>query len=51
VKYEGCLKSPKIDGYRNNYEFTVGHDKNGKICVGFLDGLYREGFTTVYVNI
>eukprot|EP01006_Ploeotia_vitrea_P022646 TRINITY_DN55040_c0_g1_i1.p1 TRINITY_DN55040_c0_g1~~TRINITY_DN55040_c0_g1_i1.p1 ORF type:complete len:651 (+),score=60.49 TRINITY_DN55040_c0_g1_i1:43-1953(+) len=41
------IPSPQTEGYRNNCSFTVGFDTEGKPCVGFLLGAYKEGFATV----
>uniref|UniRef100_F1KXT9 tRNA (uracil(54)-C(5))-methyltransferase n=1 Tax=Ascaris suum TaxID=6253 RepID=F1KXT9_ASCSU len=33
-------RSPQTSGYRNKCEFTVGHDLEGNICVGFVGGRF-----------
>lgn len=38
--------SPVTEGYRNKCEFTIGLDVDGKPCVGFRLGLFREGLIT-----
>ena len=40
---EKILASPKQDGYRNKCEFTIGHDAEGIICVGFRVGGGKQG--------
>jgi tRNA (uracil-5-)-methyltransferase len=45
-EWRGIEQSPVIDGYRNNCEFTCGYDKEEKPCVGFLMGLFSQGFAT-----
>lgn len=45
--FEGILKSPIIDGYRNKCEFSVGYSLEGKPTVGFMLGNFREGVTAV----
>ncbi|KAI8847201.1 S-adenosyl-L-methionine-dependent methyltransferase [Chytridium lagenaria] len=42
-----CVPSPQLSGYRTKCEFTIGFDLEGKISVGFLLGLYKDGITTV----
>ncbi|EJW70670.1 hypothetical protein WUBG_18424, partial [Wuchereria bancrofti] len=32
--------SPRITGYRNKCEFTIGHNIDGHICVGFVGGRF-----------
>lgn len=39
--------SPITVGYRNKIEFTIGHDVNGEIIVGFVMGKFREGITAI----
>ncbi|GLD99870.1 hypothetical protein PINS_up008598 [Pythium insidiosum] len=40
--------SPVTEGYRNKCEFSIGFDADGKPCVGFRLGLFRDG--SVIVN-
>ncbi|KAJ0407676.1 hypothetical protein ATCC90586_001858 [Pythium insidiosum] len=40
--------SPVTEGYRNKCEFSIGFDAEGKPCVGFRLGLFRDG--SVIVN-
>ncbi|XP_028808026.1 zinc finger CCCH domain-containing protein 24 [Neltuma alba] len=46
-KLEGIIGSPRVNGYRNKCEFSVGHSVEGKITVGFMLGNFREGVTAV----
>ncbi|ORZ05454.1 S-adenosyl-L-methionine-dependent methyltransferase [Absidia repens] len=41
------IASPDIEGYRTKCEFSIGKDPSGKPTVGFLQGLYRDGLTSV----
>lgn len=41
------IPSPIEKGYRNKCEFTFGKDTKGNSTVGFLLGLYKEGFSAV----
>lgn len=38
--------SPVTEGYRNKCEFSIGFDLEGKPCVGFRLGLFRDGLIT-----
>lgn len=38
--------SPVTEGYRNKCEFSIGFDTDGKPCVGFRLGLFRDGVIT-----
>ncbi|DBA03162.1 TPA: hypothetical protein N0F65_003882 [Lagenidium giganteum] len=40
-------RSPVTEGYRNKCEFSIGYDENGKPCIGFRLGLYRDGSIVV----
>ncbi|VDK19156.1 unnamed protein product [Anisakis simplex] len=33
-------RSPQIEGYRNKCEFTIGHDLDEAVCVGFVGGRF-----------
>ncbi|KAL6510907.1 hypothetical protein OROGR_022031 [Orobanche gracilis] len=46
-KLEGIIGSPRVNGYRNKCEFSVGCSLQGKLTVGFLLGNFREGVTAV----
>ncbi|VDO10188.1 unnamed protein product [Brugia timori] len=37
---ESIRPSPRITGYRNKCEFTIGHNIDGHICVGFVGGRF-----------
>lgn len=39
--------SPSTEGYRNKCEFSMGFDAEGKPCVGFRLGLFRNGSVVV----
>lgn len=39
--------SPSLEGYRNKCEFSIGFDADGKPCVGFRLGLFRNGSVVV----
>lgn len=41
------VRAPTTKGYRNKCEFTIGKDADGRACVGFKLGLYRDGVTTI----
>ncbi|CAI2354273.1 unnamed protein product [Caenorhabditis sp. 36 PRJEB53466] len=41
-RLETILPAPKTKGYRNKCEFTIGHDLNGDICVGFVGGRFAK---------
>lgn len=47
---EAIIPSPEITGYRNKCEFTIGVDTEGKPCVGFNLGQFREGVFAVGVR-
>ncbi|CAJ0928795.1 unnamed protein product, partial [Mesorhabditis belari] len=36
------VPSPITSAYRNKNEFTVGHDLDGNVCVGFVGGKFSE---------
>lgn len=36
------FKAPKLSGYRNNTELTIGYDLDGNVCVGFNLGSRSE---------
>jgi hypothetical protein len=44
---QGITRSPVLDGYRNNAEFTVGRGPCGHPAVGFLYGRYADGFMAI----
>lgn len=46
-EFEAIKESPRIDGYRNKCEFSVGKDMNNETVVGFRLGSYATGFTEV----
>lgn len=46
-KFLPIVSSPQVYGYRNNCEFTCGINKDNEKAVGFLSGLYSQGFTGV----
>ncbi|KAI9076173.1 hypothetical protein K1719_041871 [Acacia pycnantha] len=46
-KLEGIIGSPRVNGYRNKCEFSVGYSVEGKVTVGFMLGNFREGVTAV----
>jgi tRNA (uracil-5-)-methyltransferase len=41
------VRSPVHEGYRNKCEFAIGKDEEGRTCVGFTRGRFREGATAV----
>ncbi|CAP35435.2 Protein CBG17893 [Caenorhabditis briggsae] len=41
-RLQQILPSPKTTGYRNKCEFTIGHDLNTDICIGFVGGRFAE---------
>ncbi|CAO4378171.1 unnamed protein product [Caenorhabditis nigoni] len=41
-RLQQILPSPKTTGYRNKCEFTIGHDLNRDICIGFVGGRFAE---------
>lgn len=41
------VRAPATEGYRNKCEFTIGTGADGRPCVGFRLGQYRDGVTTV----
>ena len=47
LNWEGILRSPQTEGYRNNCEFTCGYNSNGSPCVGFRQGLFSLGIFNV----
>eukprot|EP01080_Neovahlkampfia_damariscottae_P009620 gene9620-1824_t len=47
IEWNGVLKSPVINNYRNNCEFTCGENSKNEIQVGFLTGAFVDGFKTV----
>ncbi|KAI8352892.1 S-adenosyl-L-methionine-dependent methyltransferase, partial [Blakeslea trispora] len=46
-RVEDIIQSPIVNGYRTKCEFTIGKNLAGEKTVGFLLGLYREGYTAV----
>jgi tRNA (uracil-5-)-methyltransferase len=47
IDWQGIVASPVIDGYRNNCEFTCGYNKEDGPQVGFLEGSFVNGKTSV----
>jgi len=43
--------SPVLKDYRNKCEFSLGKDEDGKVQVGFMLGLFKEGRAAVVVGI
>jgi len=41
------VRAPVTKGYRNKCEFTIGKDADGRACVGFKIGAFRDGVTAV----
>ncbi|XP_055599792.1 tRNA (uracil-5-)-methyltransferase homolog A-like [Uranotaenia lowii] len=53
-EYEGMIcpleeirRSPKIDGYRNKCEFSIGKNSQGEVTIGFRMGAYCKGVVEV----
>lgn len=46
-EFFGIRESPKINGYRNKSEFTIGKNSEGEILVGFRLGSYADGSVEV----
>lgn len=44
---DDVIASPLTTGYRNKNEFTCGTDLDGKRCIGFRLGAYKEGSLSV----
>jgi tRNA (uracil-5-)-methyltransferase len=45
--WRNIVPSPIIEGYRNNCEFTCGYTIDDKPTIGFLEGAFVQGKTTV----
>ncbi|CAB3397877.1 unnamed protein product [Caenorhabditis bovis] len=41
-KLQNIIPAPKICGYRNKCEFTIGNNMNGEITVGFVGGRFSK---------
>ena len=44
---EAVVPSPRVDGYRNKCEFSIGRDGAGQPCVGFVLGRFKQGVVAI----
>ena len=44
---EAVVPSPRVDGYRNKCEFSIGRDGAGRPCVGFVLGRFKQGVVAI----
>ena len=44
---EVVVPSPRVDGYRNKCEFSIGRDGAGRPCVGFVLGRFKQGVVAI----